>query len=128
MIEKSDKKIINQKISWDLLVIGGFTTLSFVEILSYPETTNLLSIILLVAFAYYTYSIYRIKNPNKESDKTLNKTTFLVGIAITAMMLIISVANFLMMSSGQLENDMGYLSILVIIALIKSIRSIKRKE
>jgi hypothetical protein len=123
--QESTKKDWRIGITWEVLVTGIYALGSLFEIVSDPASTNVVAILLLAGISYFTISAYRIQRENLLGLAA--KSATILGFVLLAVLVFFSVANLLLMSSGELTQDMSYLNILLIIALFKLSFSLRKR-
>lgn len=123
-METSSKKDWRIGITWDVLVMGVYTLGSLFEIISDPGSTNVISLLLLAGVSYFTYSTYSVQRNNLIGQRV--KSALTLGIIVLAAFLFFAVANFMLMTSGELAGDISYLNILLISALFKSVFTLRK--
>jgi len=112
-------------ITWEVLVIGLYALSSLFEILADPSSTNIVAILLLGGLSYFTISSYRIQRQNLLGVAI--KSTVILGFVLLATILLFAIANLMLISSGELTQDMGYLNILLIIAIFRLSLSLRKR-
>lgn len=112
-------------ITWEVLVAGLYALGSLFEIASDPASTNVVAVLLLAGISYFTISTYKIQRKNLVGVAT--KSATILGFVLLSVFIFFSVANLLLMSSGELTQDMSFLNILLIIVLFKLSFSLRKR-
>lgn len=113
-------------ITLDVFFLGFYSLSSIFEILADPTSTNLVAVLLLGGLGYYTYSAYKIQRG--DSDTKQGKSAIMLGFVMLAAFLFFTVANFTLMISSELPQDMSYLNLLLLFALFKSVSSLRKLD
>lgn len=117
-----ENKSIENKTDWrigitrNLVFLMLYVIYSIFEAINFPETVNIFSILILISLSWFAIRMYKMQRGVLSVGQIRNN--FKLGWALIATFLFFSVSNLLMILNGELENDMGYLNILVILLLI----------
>ena len=117
-----ENKSIENKTDWrigitrNLVFLMLYVIYSIFEAINFPETINIFSILILISLSWFAIRTYKMQRGVLSVGQIRNN--FKLGWALIATFLFFSVSNLLMILNGELENDMGYLNILVILLLI----------